>query len=199
MRRTLVSLSALALLCALACKDKGSIQGYVVEPMPASAPPPQPAQIAEEPPDEAPEPAAEQTLPPPKYEEIEFTWKRAEDERTGDIETKFPDGQTFKGQYHQITQGSTIGALESFFDEWYDDPWSAPPSAAGEQWPRYETLSSYITHYSGQVVAILESDRGLRMRCNFELDEPDEGMEGGGWGECQVSNGDRVTAVFRET
>jgi hypothetical protein len=35
------------------------------------------------------------------------------------------------------------------------------------------------------------------MRCTFQLDEPDEGMDGGGSGECQVSNGDRITAVFR--
>ena len=34
------------------------------------------------------------------------------------------------------------------------------------------------------------------MRCHFILDERDEGVTGGGWGECQVSNGDRITAMF---
>jgi hypothetical protein len=34
------------------------------------------------------------------------------------------------------------------------------------------------------------------MRCHFDLDKPDKGMKGGGQGDCQLSNGDRVTAVF---
>ena len=58
------------------------------------------------------------------------------------------------------------------------------------------SCDGYITYYSGQVVAVLDGDRGTKMRCHFILDERDEGVTGGGWGECQVSNGDRITAMF---
>lgn len=196
-RQTLISLSALTLLCGLACQPKGSIQGYVVEPTPAPAQEPEePEEPAYEPPEETTEPAPEQTIPPPRYEEIEFTWERTADGPSGDIQTTFPDGESYKGQYHQITQQSTIATLESFFDAWYEDPWSEPRQA--QDWPHFESLDPFITHYGGRVVAVLESERGLRMRCNFRLDDPNEGMEGGGWGECQVSNGDRITAIFKD-
>jgi hypothetical protein len=59
----------------------------------------------------------------------------------------------------------------------------------------YPTVQ-FITHYSGKVVATLDAPGNQRMRCRFHLVEPSRGMGGGGEGECQLSDGRLVRAVF---
>jgi hypothetical protein len=51
-------------------------------------------------------------------------------------------------------------------------------------------------HYSGNVIAFLNGDRGNGMRCRMELTNRGEGMSGGGSGECEVSDGSQIKIRF---
>ena len=55
---------------------------------------------------------------------------------------------------------------------------------------------SFITHYTGRVVANLSAPSGVHMRCNFQLASPDAGMAGGGAGQCQMPDGKTIDATF---
>jgi len=62
--------------------------------------------------------------------------------------------------------------------------WGAAPS------------TSFVTHYSGRVVANLGAPSGEHMRCKFQLAHPSEGMAGGGRGQCQMPDGKTIDATF---
>ena len=73
---------------------------------------------------------------------------------------------------------------------WYDWPyWGGPMTTP---YP----ITRFVTHYSGKVVATLDSEGKSRMRCRFHLADPASGMAGGGEGECQLTDGRVVQAVF---
>lgn len=59
-----------------------------------------------------------------------------------------------------------------------------------DDWPGLATI------YSGRVMANLQAANGRRMRCRFYLNDPLEGMAGGGQGQCQLASGRSVDAVF---
>lgn len=82
------------------------------------------------------------------------------------------------------------------YGSWYAGPWSRDAWNWDGAWPRYDSVADYVTHYTGKVVAKLKGDHGDEMRCHFTLDDREAGMEGGAAGECQVSNGERITAKF---
>jgi len=56
--------------------------------------------------------------------------------------------------------------------------------------------TQFITRYSGKVVTTLEAPAEQRMRCRFHLAESTIGMSGGGEGECQLTGGRTIRAVF---
>jgi len=56
--------------------------------------------------------------------------------------------------------------------------------------------TAFTTHYSGRVMANLQTVDGQHMRCHFHLNHPSEGMGGGGQGQCQLKGGRSVDAVF---
>ena len=63
-------------------------------------------------------------------------------------------------------------------------------------WGDWDTFPAFTTVYSGRVMANMQSGDGQRMRCRFYLNDPVEGMEGGGQGQCQLADGHSVDAVF---
>lgn len=137
-----------------------------------------------------------QPAPPPKYERVVFTWESKDEGHSGEMKTTLPDdGEAFTGEFHQITETTSVAVVDVFYDTWYADPWVGPGWMWDGGWGQYEP-SEFIRYYSGHVVALLTGDKGNRMRCDFQLDDPTRGMNGGGQGECQLSNGDRITSVF---
>lgn len=190
----LVAPCVISLLGTVACatESHGVIEGDLTYSNPPAARP-QPGAPAD-------------VTPPPRHERVQFTWQSSTGGISGRIQTSLPDGEVFQGKYHEIT--STLADRSSSFcggwgygggywyGGWYGGPWAGPGWYWGGAWPYYGSCDGYITYYSGQVVAMLEGDRGTKMRCHFTLDQSDAGMNGGGWGECQVSNGDRITAMF---
>jgi hypothetical protein len=134
--------------------------------------------------------------PPAKYEGVGFTWQATDGSRSGTIQASLPNGEHFTGQFHEITDTTTVETLDGFYDTWYGSGWLGPEWAWDGAWPYYDEPDAYIRYYTGRVVAVLDGDRGTSMRCQFKLDNPAVGMKGGGQGECQLSNGDRIKTVF---
>jgi hypothetical protein len=119
-----------------------------------------------------------------------FTWEEAEPTSGKMAATVvLPDGtqQRYQGKYYQITRDSR---METITDLW--QPWG--PHWGG--WPYWgpEPSESFITHYTGQVVANLGGPNGERMRCHFRLLRSDEGMKGGAQGMCQLPLGNTIRA-----
>jgi hypothetical protein len=102
-----------------------------------------------------------------------------------------PNGlqETYEGKFFQITRESRLETLTPLWVGWY-------PAWVG--WPYWgpEPQLSFITHYTGHVVANLEGPDNQRMRCHFRLLRASAGMKGGGEGECQLATGETIKASF---
>lgn len=124
---------------------------------------------------------------------VHFTWKSTDGGISGSMVAVLPD-VTYRGRFFQITRQTRRETLAPMWDGWnegwYDWPyWSQP-------WPAPYDVTQFITYYSGKVVANLATHDGQRMRCRFHLADPVGGMSGGGLGECQLSDGRVINAVF---
>ncbi len=124
---------------------------------------------------------------------VHFTWKSTDGGISGSMVANLPDA-TYTGRFFQITRqtrGETLTPIwDGWHEGWYDWPyWSQP-------WPAPYDVTQFITYYSGKVVANLATNGGQRMRCRFHLADPAGGMSGGGEGECQLSDGRVINAVF---
>ena len=134
--------------------------------------------------------------PAAKHEQVVFTWTSIDQSLSGRFQTTLPTGEAFTGEYHEITTTIPVDEVESLYGSWYAGPWGGERWNWGGAWPYYDTIEGYITHYTGKVVAKLKGNRGNEMRCHFTLADRVAGIQGGGAGECQVSNGERITAKF---
>ena len=128
-----------------------------------------------------------------RHEPVTFSWLSTDGGMSGTMTAALP-GAVFEGRFFQITRQTRGEVLSPLWDHWhsgwYDWPyWNSPFP------PAYPT-AQFITYYSGKVVATLASADQQRMRCRFHLAGPAQGMSGGGEGECQLSDGRVVQAVF---
>ena len=124
---------------------------------------------------------------------VVFNWTSTDGGISGSMTATLPEG-AYQGRFFQITQqtrGEVLAPLWMHWRQgWYDWPYWGPYGV-----PAYPA-TQFITHYSGKVVATLESDSKQRMRCRFHMVNPSQGMSGGGEGECQLSEGRTVKASF---
>jgi hypothetical protein len=123
---------------------------------------------------------------------VAFTYTASWGRHGGTLSTTLPSGESFSGQYVQITSTSTVDTSDPFFwnPDWADwNPFSTP-------WFDGSDVSTFVKKYSGKVVATLFGDKGDSMHCRFRLNDPKLGMPGGGVGQCQVSNGSHIDARF---
>jgi hypothetical protein len=119
---------------------------------------------------------------------VDFSWKSS-GSVSGTMSATLADGTTYSGQFFQITKETTVESVGPLWAGWYPgwggwDYWDAVPSR------------SFITHYTGRVVANLAAPSGEHMRCKFQLAHPSHGMAGGGRGQCQLPNGKTIDATF---
>ena len=116
---------------------------------------------------------------------VTFSWKSS-DPVSGTMSATLPDGETYTGQFFEITQNTRVDNLGPLWTGWRPgwgfDYWDAGPS--------------FVTHYSGRVVTNLGTPGGAHMHCKFELARPSEGMAGGGRGQCQMPDGKTIDASF---
>lgn len=128
---------------------------------------------------------------------VVFTWRSTDGAMSGSMNAQLPN-ETYTGRFFQITRQTRSEVLAPLWTHWslgwYDWPYWGGVAQGPYPYP-YPTVQ-FITHYSGKVVATLESPGNQRMRCRFHLAEPARGMLGGGEGECQLSGGRVVRALF---
>lgn len=117
-----------------------------------------------------------------------FTWTSMDGVR-GDMTALLSSGQRYDGRFFQITRETRIDDIQPLWSGW--EQRSRWPG-----WPDQGAWSSVATSYSGKVLANLKSASGEHMRCRFALSRPSSGMSGGGFGQCQRTDGAVVYAEF---
>jgi hypothetical protein len=120
---------------------------------------------------------------------VTFHWNGSTASDSGTMTASLSDGTTYTGQYFQITSNTTVDNLEPLWVGWRGG-WG------GLGWDDWGADSSFVTHYTGRVVANLGTVSGAHMRCKFQLADPTEGMSGGGTGQCQMPDGKTIDATF---
>jgi hypothetical protein len=130
--------------------------------------------------------------PAEKAGPVHFSWKSDGSSVTrGTMSAKVENTGVFQGKYMQITSEADASDTNAYFsDTWYPGwrGWDGWGSGGPE----------FVTNYSGRVIAVLRSDKGESMRCRFQLAEPSSGPAGGGIGECELSDGNKVNDVVLE-
>jgi hypothetical protein len=119
---------------------------------------------------------------------VRFNWQ-SYDDVSGSITATLPDGKAYTGKYFQVTRDTDVSDLGPLWAGW-------GPGWRMGGWRDWDPGPQFITHYSGRVLANLTASGGGYMRCRFQLVHPDEGMAGGGQGECQLPNGLHIDAQF---
>ncbi|HJY41203.1 MAG TPA: hypothetical protein VJ303_08205 [Steroidobacteraceae bacterium] len=117
-----------------------------------------------------------------------FAWKSTDD-RTGTLTANLSNGDTYSGQFFQVTHDTRVETLAPLWNGW------AGPWHGWRYWGPYPD-TAFVTHYSGRVVANLADGAGEHMRCHFTLMHPQNGMSGGGEGQCQLPSGQTIDATF---
>lgn len=119
---------------------------------------------------------------------VMFTWSAGADATSGPITAVLPDGRRFEGRFMQITSTTMAEDYGTF-----RTGWAGPTYGWGWGYGPYYDDWAFIRHYSGQLIAQLRGPEDELMRCQFVLEDPVEGPEEGGVGECELSTGERVS------
>ena len=123
---------------------------------------------------------------------VELAWRAAPDATRGTLRAVLPDGRVFEGELLQITHTTLDRELSPYVATWRA-PWY------GWGYVGVEDRTTFVRHYSGRVIAVLEGPAGERMRCRFVLARPEDGPESGGQGDCELSTGEHIEyAVLRD-
>ena len=120
---------------------------------------------------------------------VTFSWKSS-DSVSGTMSATLTDGREYSGQFFEITKDTRVDNLGPLWSGW------SPGSRGFGGFDYWDAGPSFVTHYSGRVVANLGTPSGAHMRCKFQLAHPPEGMAGGGRGQCQMPDGNIIDATF---
>ena len=120
---------------------------------------------------------------------VTFNWK-SEGGDSGTMSATAPDGKTYDGQFFQVTRDTTVNSLGPLWVGWRGG------LHRGYGWNDWDDGPTFVTHYTGRVVANLGAPGGEHMRCKFQLASPASGMAGGGRGQCQMPDGKTIDATF---
>jgi hypothetical protein len=122
---------------------------------------------------------------------VSFSWTSKDGGVTGTMTATTSNGGVFTGPYLEITGTAQTQSFAPMWTGW------AP---GWRDWGPYGFgglgYDATTTTYSGKAVANLMGPGSQRMRCNFNLNDPQSGMSGGGQGKCQIAGGATVDAVF---
>jgi hypothetical protein len=119
---------------------------------------------------------------------VNFRWNSGLDTTHGDIVAVLRDGRTFHGRFLQVTSAT----VAQHFDAW--TPLGAPYYGGGRGGVYWEPVdaASFATYYSGRIIAQLDGPEGEMMRCVFALEDPVAGPREGGFGDCELTTGERI-------
>jgi hypothetical protein len=116
---------------------------------------------------------------------VNFSWKSKGGGTSGTMTATLPDGRTFTGPFLQPVSAASTEDFGPMWRGWHYG------------WSDWDGFPAFTTFYSDRVMANLQASDGERMRCGFHLNDPVQGMSGGGQGQCQLASGGSIDAVFR--
>lgn len=119
---------------------------------------------------------------------VSFDWNAKGAETSGQMTATLADGEMFSGPFVQMTRERRVD-LDPLWVGW-------PYGWSDWRWGGLAPDGAFETIYGGKVVANLQGPNDERMRCSFTLNDPPAGMAGGGQGQCQLTGGGTVDAVF---
>lgn len=145
-----------------------------------------------------------------------MTWQ-SNGGRSGVMTAQLSNGETYSGRYFQISHDTQVADLDPLWIGW-GPAWGPSPywrggygwrhrgfhggfgfGAGWGGWGYWGPQTTFVTTYTGRVVANLEGPNGTHMRCTFDLRNPSYGMPGGGMGGCQLPSGQTIDATFERT
>lgn len=117
---------------------------------------------------------------PEREGDVEFTWTADAEATRGTLQAVLPDGRMFSGNFMQITSTTVGDDLDGYWTGW------------NGSWDGMSDGPEFVRQYSGHVIGQLTGPDGERMRCRFQLAEPEEGPASGGMGECDLTSGETI-------
>ena len=123
---------------------------------------------------------------------VVFRWWASSKKATkGRMALRLQNGEEYVGTYIHMTSASRTMTLDPYSTGWSPgwSEWNNP--AMG---PSY-TGGAVVRKYSGQVRAVLRSQRGHWMQCRFRLADPTAGMKGGAIGQCALDGGGVIEGI----
>jgi hypothetical protein len=126
----------------------------------------------------------------------QFSWKESGAQK-GEMTAVLGTGETYSGQFFQITDQTQVDTLGPLWTGWGGGfgRRGFGRGGFGPEWDYWGPQPTFVTHYSGKVVANLQGPGGY-MRCTFQLANPSSGMNAGGSGRCQLPAGQTIDATF---
>src|SRR5258708_1796193 len=118
-------------------------------------------------------------------------WKRS-DGVSGTINATLAGGNTYSGRYFQITKDTTVDSIGPLWAGW------GGRGGRGLGYWGVDPSPGLVTPHTRRLVANLAEPSGTHRRCQFQLVHPSDGMNGGGFGQCQLPDGTTIDANFRK-
>ena len=109
---------------------------------------------------------------------VHMKYKQGFSENDGVLKVTLPDGEAFSGKFVQKStskSGDELGLKKSSDDD--------------------VVIINSITR-SSHAEAILIGNKGHTMKCEFQLSDPEDGIDGGGIGNCKTSAGKTISMTF---
>jgi hypothetical protein len=109
-------------------------------------------------------------------------------DRTDDSGTLFltlPDGESFSGRYARVGSAGAAAIPPGLDEDFSAVDWGYQ----ADNW-------TFGQSEPDKVLALLQGNRGGKIRCRFKLLYAAGGMGDGGTGECQVNTGQRIEVKF---
>lgn len=122
---------------------------------------------------------------------VVFRWSAGADATSGPIAAVLPDGRRFEGRFVQATSATLDQSWGPVGVGWVGPGYGYGWGGSWAYDPYYDSYG-YVRHYSGRVIAQLRGPENELMRCFFVLEDPYDGPEEGGMGECELSTGERI-------
>lgn len=139
------------------------------------------------------------TAPDGHSEMVPFSYEVLGETHGGLFTTLGKGGEHYTGPWVQV-EASTRGAVVTEVWNGMSGPeWTAWQDGPDGSWHAVGiSLGDFAELYTGKVVASMDGNEGHRMRCRLQLEDPAQGLVGGGTGRCQTTAGDRIDLAFSQ-
>ncbi|WP_439816000.1 hypothetical protein [Zavarzinia sp. CC-PAN008] len=118
---------------------------------------------------------------------VQMTYVQLPSGGESELAAMLPDGEKFTGKGVRVAEESRGSSVSFGFGGGFG--WGGGFGSS--------VIAPYDqTTYTGELQAQLFGDRGRTMACRFQAARPSAGFDGGGIGNCRISDGRQIAARF---